>query len=422
MTRQCAIILPVHDDAQLLNAHLGLLAKQTTHAFDVIVPHSPGLDVRAVDARHPFGIAFIALKSASAAAGYYAGEKYALTRGYVPIILADIDCMPVSKNLVERLCALAASNVNTIFLPPLVTLKDEQGKNWSLHWYGAMHRSVFEKAGLSYVPFYIGCVDSELELRMLHEGASVRYPDGLLVDHPLIKNRSPAGGIERILYELRNITLFAPHMRFSVWMSYLYNLPAFCFCDSYSRLFVRLRLAFSLFQEIILLRLDRSVPFHDIVLPPYEQIRLEDAAMAGKKKAAIILGAHMGQRRSASLRRLLESRHVACTVVETADHRSYASIALQMLSSAVCSDTVILCMHWKRYFNPALLLCRNLYLHDGENTWVLAQGSSIPSRIFRFLLSCFICSVLVACYIPLSAFSFLRMGGAPHRYGLEATS
>jgi len=413
----CAIVLPVHDNLQLLNRHLGLLRAQTTHDFDVIIPHSPELDASGIDTSGKFGVVFIRLKESSAAIGYYAGEKYAVGNGYDSVILADIDCVPLQPHLVEQLYSRAITGRHTVFLPTVPSLKNRSRKSWAMHWYGAMHRSVLEKAGFTYVPFYFGNEDLELELRIKREGISLQYVGDLLVEHPLSKNTSADMAVQRILYELRNISLFMPRVPFLLWAHHAYRLSSLCFCDSFPRFFYRVSLAFALFREMLALRMGRCAAFHGLKIPPYPKVSLEEQIRGKGKKAAFILWEHMGEEKSGQLSHFLKGKGVRCSIIETMPS-PYALLQLQMLVSAITCESILLCMHWRSPFNPALLLCRNIYIHDGKDTWALCNDNSAISRFLRFLLSGFSLAGLTLCYVLLSAVSFLRLGATLRKYGL----
>jgi len=414
----CAIVLPVHNETELLNRHLEALSEQTTSDFDVIIVHSPELDVSAVNTKVPFGIAFIRLKSASAGVGYYAAQKYALRNGYSSIILADVDCLPVGRTAVQLLREAAATDKKTVFFPVIRSMAREARKNRSLHWYSAMDRSVLEKSGLTYLPLYYGRMDLELELRICTTGSGLRYMEEVSVDHPHSKNLDIGTTLGRTLYELRNSGQFIFVYPTIQWALPIYTIASLCFFDSYERFFYRLRLMLALFRAMLRLKLYKNPPFHSVTIAPYQKTSLEDAMSSGRKPYALILEEQLGDDRTQSLCRLFAAKKVPYSLIKGRSPLALLYFMWQPLRAVLASDTIVLCMHWKEAFNPALLLAPNIFLHDGANTWLLCQNRSIISRLCRFLVSTSSFFSLVAVYLLISIISCIRMGGASRRYGL----
>jgi GT2 family glycosyltransferase len=411
----CALIIAVHNESDVLDRHLDVLSGQSVLDFDVIIVHSPELELSKVKMERPFGVTTVSLYSALGPGAYYAGEKYALRNGYRSLILVDVDCIPLSAGLVRTLRESALSDKGSFFLPALELLRRSDNQNWSLHWYGAMYRSVLETAGLTYLPLYYGYVDVELRMRLEDAGFRSRCLDSVLVEHPLSKRLGTARTLERTLYWLRNVAPMIPTYRRPFLMTALYTLTSLSFFDSRERFLFRVRAALTLFRAIARLEMNRSSAFHGLAVPSYEKITVAEALASAKKPAALLVLHHLGEDRAAALAGLFKSKGV-----RTVSASAYlVPILAGMLRVIPGTDALLLCMQWSRALNPLLLLVPNLYLYDGEDAWIIQREPNIAARIFRCAASCLTFAFMVAVYSALGLFSFLRMHEAFRRYGLD---
>lgn len=418
----CVVLLPVHDEAGLLCRHLELLAAQSDAYFDVVVVHSPGLDCGGLRKVYPFALAFIPLRMPLGPAALYVSEKYALELGYRTIIITDVDCLPESPALVRSLRDAVHSGRNSVFLPSLPALKGEKRRNWSINWYGAMDRTVLERGGLAYLPLFFGDTDFEFELRLNRLGFPTRYLEGVFVDHPLSKNLTPSAALQRMLYELRSSAPLMFSYPGAIWASHLYKFGSFSFFDDGRRFAQRIRAAAALFLDLMRLKMGRNPDFQAVSIAPYPEARLEDAIAHGRRRKAIIIEEHMGPEKAKLLAAELGKAGMQCRMISVKNPSSYLVLASEMVRSAVLADTLLLCMHWKRLFNPALTMCPSLYVHDGEKTWAVQVRAGAPLRLLRFGISAAAFSILTAAYMPLAFLAFLRLRGVFAGYGSESAA
>jgi GT2 family glycosyltransferase len=414
----CALIIAVHDESDVLNRHLDLLLQQSVQDFDVIIVHSPQLDLSKVKLERPFGVTLVSMYSALGPGGaYYAGEKYALRNGYRSLILVDVDCTPLDKGLVQLLRGSAVSEPGSFFLPVMELLRRSETKSRSIHWYGAMDRSVLETAGLTYLPLYLGYEDAELQMRLESAGFRLRYPDGMLMEHPLSKKGvGTAKILERMLYRQRNAVSIIPTYHRPWLTTHAYNLTALSFFDSGERFLFRVRAALSLFRAIARLELNREDAFHELAMPPYRKTALKEALASAKKPAAVIVPEQLGDDRAAALASSFKSEGVRTVIVSLPYPIPVMSGILHAMPG---SDALLLCIPWERSFNPLLLLVPNLYLYDGEDTWIVQHEPNPAVRLFRCAASCFSFACMAAVYSVLALVSFLRTNRAFRRYGLD---
>ncbi|MFH0737711.1 MAG: glycosyltransferase [Candidatus Micrarchaeota archaeon] len=180
--KDTAVVIPSYKNPSLLKKHLSKLSEQTFKDFDAIVVL--GGDDEALLERYEFGILYLRRKLDFGSAGaFYAGEKRAFEDGYRTIVLADDDCLPQGPDLLGNLVAKAqekkvakAQRMDVPRKPRMAVLPQ----------YGAITRDVFERVGFSFLPFYTGGEDVELEIRMNRAGLNT---DNFIEDrhcHPMM--------------------------------------------------------------------------------------------------------------------------------------------------------------------------------------------------------------------------------------------
>jgi hypothetical protein len=324
--------------------------------------------------------------------------------------------MPVSQGLVMALRDSTVSDKGSFFLPAVETLRQREIKSQSLHWYGAMDRSLLNAVGLTYLPFYYGYEDTELQLRLEDAGFRPRCLDGVLVEHPISKSIDTLKTPERTLYNLRNVAPLLPAYRRPWLKAQLYNLTSLSFFDSPERFLFRIRAAWTLFRAIATLGMNRSSAFHGLIMPPYGKVTLAEALASAKKPVAVLVPQHLGEDQAAAMTRFFKSKGIRTVSVDIA-HISPIMIGVSRVIPG--TDALLLCMRWGRVFNPLSLLVPNLYLYDGEDAWVVQREQSFAARVFRCAVSCLSFACMIAVYSALVLPSFIRMHGVFRRYGLD---
>jgi hypothetical protein len=254
----------------------------------------------------------------------------------------------------------------------------------------------------------------ELKMRLENTGFRLRCLDGVLVEHPISKSIDTTKTLERTLYNLRNVVpLFSAYSR--PWLAVqLYNLTSLSPFDSRERFLFRIRAAFTLFRAVATLEMNRSSAFHGLAMPPYGKITVAEALASAKKPAALLVPQHLGENQAAALAGSFKSKGIRAVSVTA----YLVPLLVGMLRVIPGTDALLLCMHWRRAFNPLLLLVPNLYLYDGEDAWVIQREPNFAVRIFRCAVSCFSFACVAAVYSALALSSFLRMGRVFRRYGL----
>ncbi|HII54152.1 hypothetical protein COT30_03460 [Candidatus Micrarchaeota archaeon CG08_land_8_20_14_0_20_49_17] len=170
------IIIPFYAEYNILEKHLNHLAKQTMHDFDVILVPEPTSDehrlveiVRRVGC--PFGVIIAKRKfNSGGTGGFFTGQKYALAHGYKYMILADADCYPVDKELVEN---LIKNGEHGFVSPKGITTNNDQLLDSvparpaaSPGHYSLFSREFIRRIGLYYAPLFYGTDDVEYNIRI----------------------------------------------------------------------------------------------------------------------------------------------------------------------------------------------------------------------------------------------------------------
>ncbi len=179
----CALVIPSADAVEWLDKHLSMLEKQTTDRFDTIVigkppaQSHPKLNLIIFSENYPLG----------SSGGFGIGQVLAYSMGYEYIVNSDVDCLPVSTDLIAKLKGRAGAE-QKIVLPLSVSFrgdKIDQIGGYVINQYGICTRRILEENGFLYFNFFKGSEDFEFGQRCLMEN-KVAFEDGVTVSH---KNR-----------------------------------------------------------------------------------------------------------------------------------------------------------------------------------------------------------------------------------------
>lgn len=103
------LIMPYNSEIHDLGAHLRFLDRQSMQDFDVLVVAEAGSAAAPLlslmkQKPHGFGIILGKKKERTGSAGaFFEGQKYALENGYSCMIHADVDCVPIDRQVVSAL-------------------------------------------------------------------------------------------------------------------------------------------------------------------------------------------------------------------------------------------------------------------------------------------------------------------------------
>ena len=403
-----AIIIPAHDDPEEMLAHLSALEKQSTSDFDVILVLSPSFPEERVCGTRPYGVVKILLRDNLGVAGYYAGEIYALSKGYRSIIFADSDSLPVSQDLVEKLSAYAASSESRVFLPSMRSADSMPRRSHSMHWYGAMNRSVLEKTGLTYLPMFFGGEDEEMEQRIMSVGAEFEDVTDLFMDHPLSKPISLPSGLARTLYDLRNRGLLLYHRSSYSRTPLFYAFNSISYMDRADRASRRLGMGLGAIRDMAMWDLSSHYSRMEGLSLPYPESSLDEALSSGKN--VVVIGCDEDK-----------DRIPGCGRFESAMLESLRPLDhfFGLIPIAAGCDTLIISVDWKQRFCLPSMLAPNVFLRVGNKTYAVQRGRGVLSRYAGFALSCAVMASLAVAYLPLSFLSWLRVRKSKIGYGLE---
>lgn len=175
-----AIIIPSFRRPDLLSQHATLLRKQSMADFDIISVY--GTDDGYIQPPPGIGMVHIRRKIDIGSAGaFYIGELYALNEGYEILVIADDDCLPTSDSLLQELDrALEGTGGSS---PWVRFTPDRWRSEGVISMYRAYRREVFEKVGLTFLPFYTSAEDLDLMWRIKRGGIRTAQTDEL-VTHP----------------------------------------------------------------------------------------------------------------------------------------------------------------------------------------------------------------------------------------------
>jgi len=167
------IMMPFYLEYGYLSDHLDALSRQTFQDFDVVVILNKVSDEKKVygiieEKKPAFGVIVTKRKEdTGSAGGFFTGQKYALENGYKQMIFADIDCMPVSLNLVEKL----VSNKDREYVKPGGRIIENNQVTQIIPesvipWYALLSTDLVRRCGLYYLPLYYGAEDVEYGSRI----------------------------------------------------------------------------------------------------------------------------------------------------------------------------------------------------------------------------------------------------------------
>jgi len=203
--RETALIIPTYRNAEALERHVGRLGDQTLKGFDIIIVYGgedgflrppPWASVLHMRERGRMGCA----------GGYYIGQCCALEEGYRNIIFADDDCTPESDFLLDSI--VEGLRHSDVVLPKtrIVPLRDKA--SMILHHYGGVRREVLERAGVTYLPLYIGGEDLELMDRIRKDRRNRISAVGGFASHPMAPSVFTSDQRRALYYARGNIMRF----------------------------------------------------------------------------------------------------------------------------------------------------------------------------------------------------------------------
>jgi hypothetical protein len=171
--KETAIIIPSYRDQKMLHEHLARLSLQTAKDFDIIIVYGEGDGF--ISPPSWSSILHLRCMDLGSAGAFYAGERCALEEGYRKIILADDDCLPESRNLVESIILGLDSQAAT---KPWIRHHPFPGPHRSvIYHYGGLRREALEGSGLTFLPMRRGFDDFELESRLKKAGIDFTMVD-----------------------------------------------------------------------------------------------------------------------------------------------------------------------------------------------------------------------------------------------------
>lgn len=198
MGKECvlAVIIVSFGRQERLRAHLRLLAAQSRRPDAVVIVNTgtESVEWARSDFAGAFRVEALSLDNIGPAGAFREGAKHACSIGCDYVIFADDDAHP-RPGAIARLIALAGSGVNAaagyyVSGDPVTT---------SNH-YLMVRRSVLERIGLYYAPFFIMIEDMEFYMRV-DADAHVVHDKGIVVDHP----SRPVQSFERWRLTTRNL-------------------------------------------------------------------------------------------------------------------------------------------------------------------------------------------------------------------------
>lgn len=212
----CAVIIPYGASDKLAGKHLAYLAQQKNTNFDVIllgkkmdVKIPPTLNTLRYSEIYPLG----------SCGGFTLGQVLAYCLGYEYLINADVDCFPISENLVETL-QKRANETGKVVMPLSVFDRnykmDEIKNNYCcINQYGICPRGIFEKFGFPYFRFFKGGEDQDAMGRLGMENM-LMLENSVRVEHKNLEanfmERMNINGNKYLYYEknwvMGNVLLF----------------------------------------------------------------------------------------------------------------------------------------------------------------------------------------------------------------------
>ncbi|MFA6214464.1 MAG: hypothetical protein WC717_04275 [Candidatus Micrarchaeia archaeon] len=182
------IIVSSYNAPGLVRRHLSMLSRQTFQRFNVLLVLGVPFDAAALGAyvrRKKFRFGVILAREnerRGCSGGFFAGQKYALERGYKYAIMADDDCMPADRGLVA---ALYRNRARQYVAPTTVFLEGgyrKKGFQAGPTQYSLYSTGIFRKYGLYYLPLFHGADDGEYMERV----AQAPFRVSNFTEHPYI--------------------------------------------------------------------------------------------------------------------------------------------------------------------------------------------------------------------------------------------
>ena len=415
--KSIAIIIPVKDEMDLLQSHLGLLSRQTTQDFDVIVVHKCAIDPKEVEVqkgRRKHGLIFLGEKAGAdlgLTGAFYAGQKFAVGHGYGCIINADVDCLPVSDDLVEKLARAVRAEKGTFFYP---WRKGVESPPYITNWYGAMSRELLCGCGLIYLPLYYGWDEFEFSSRLKSTGFKKRSLSGVSMDHDILKHRCGKRISPLLYYIIRNGALMSFRYPGALWLS-LSTLSPICFYESVSGMAIKTRMLFRVMSDIATMRFARTGWPEEAEIPEDKMQELDAFLRDGCPGTKfIIIADQIGIERAQWLARELDANDVPYKSFELKmrDPLSEAShVFYEVASSSLRYERVVMVSgNGICSFNPFCLMARNYYFSNGRKVRALFRDSGVMMRILRPAVSAISFAIASCVFIALTCLTQLRLG------------
>jgi len=178
-TSTTAIVIPSGTSLKLLSEHLKILTKQNYTDFDVIIlgqiPEAtpPELNIIHFNENYRLG----------SSGGFGIGQVIAYKLGYLLIINADVDCFPVSHNLIEKIIDISTRTGKAV-MPKSIYVKDGVERTYyAINQYGILSRKILDNIGLQMFRFFRGAEDYELIERLEINNLMIRTQE-VIVTHP----------------------------------------------------------------------------------------------------------------------------------------------------------------------------------------------------------------------------------------------
>jgi GT2 family glycosyltransferase len=415
--KSIAIIIPVKDEMDLLQSHLGLLSRQTTQDFDVIVVHKCAIDPKEVEVqkgRRKHGLIFLGEKAGAdlgLTGAFYAGQKFAVGHGYGCIINADVDCLPVSDDLVEKLAEAVRKEKGTFFYP---WLNGVDAPEFTTNWYGAMSDGFLRNSGFTYLPLFYGWDEFEFSSRIKGIGFRKRCLPGVSMNHDILKDPSEKAFSSQLYYIIRNGALMSFRYPGGLWLS-LSTLSPLCFYESISSMATKVRMLSRVLHDIAGMRFTcAGWPEKPEILGGMPQDM--DAFLQGDGLGAmfIIIPDHLGPERAQTLMRKLDANHAARRSLSIKMRNPVAEAFLISYEIASCSlrhDKVVMvsgsgiCS-----FNPFCLMAKNYYVSNGRKVRTIFKDSGLIMRLLRPIACAISFAMTSGIFTALSIVTQLRLG------------
>lgn len=186
--KRILVAIPVYNETAFLIKQLEQLNQQQPCNFDVLVVLSPFLSSKEIlmqmektGLTPKFSIIWAKRKEDyGSAGGFYFLERYSVEKGYNILVEADVDCLPTTNDLIEKLIT-ALDQGYDVAMP---RTKKGNRTAYNLRFYSAIRTSLLGKAGVTFLPFFYWSEDVELFERMERNGAKVAQVNDYEVTHP----------------------------------------------------------------------------------------------------------------------------------------------------------------------------------------------------------------------------------------------